>query len=862
AFAQDAGGASAPADNFVVVGSRIARDGQDITAQPVQYLSREQFELTPAENVADFLQELPVNNGFTSSTYNNEYAGGNSTINLRGVGDQYTLVLINGRRFGGETAPDIGALPPEAISGIEILKTGSSAIYGSDAVAGVVNIKLRDDFEGVQLTGTYGVATRDFNPPASIADYEDVQVGAPLSGDGSNSRIGALFGTSGDRWRFTGSVSYQDYEGFARADRDVTATRDYRRFGGADRRGFRGAPHTLINFLTGEFQSIDISRFEPGYVPTSADDFVAFNGDLQRLSGAEQGVAPPMERYSGHWSASYDINENTKLYTFGYVDYREQEFVYHEPRVDINFIAPNNPNNVIGAPFFGFISFDPTVHGFNSEDIETTNWQGTIGVEGRIGERWNYDVSYTNWDREIEIVGKNAVSVSAAQELVNSGELNPFCYRCTSPEVFAQLTANPVQVITDGLESFDLLFTGELLEYDAGAVSLAFGYQFRGVDGAVKPDEVAQTFDQFNRAPLFPGEGSRDVDAYFAELFVPLYRGGDGDFVTSAEVTAAVRRESYSDFGDATVSQGLGRVVFIDEHLILRAGFAESFRAPAIAQLIEPVITAQNASGFFFDPVRGGFLDLDITNGGNPDLVPEDGESTNMGIVVRPEAVPGLYFSADYWTLEIDGIIRRADIQGVLNGTETGGSITRDPVTQYPTVDRRLSNSGLREIAGWDFALSYGMESNAGSFDFYANASYFTEFEDSAGGETQVFLAEFINDLATPRFRFAGGVNWRKAAWDAGLSFHYFGSYRDRFEAGDLAVNRKVDEQYTADLQVGYDFGMARNDSPLDGLRVFVGVENIFDQDPPWLAESANGWDRFYGDIVGRYVYGGARVTF
>ncbi|MEM6300485.1 MAG: hypothetical protein AAF749_02015, partial [Pseudomonadota bacterium] len=77
-----------------------------------------------------------------------------------------------------------------------------------------------------------------------------------------------------------------------------------------------------------------------------------------------------------------------------------------------------------------------------------------------------------------------------------------------------------------------------------------------------------------------------------------------------------------------------------------------------------------------------------------------------------------------------------------------------------------------------------------------------------------------------------------------------------------LVVNRKVDEQYTADLQVGYDFGMARNDSPLDGLRVFVGVENIFDQDPPWLAESANGWDRFYGDIVGRYVYGGARVTF
>ncbi|MEM1112295.1 MAG: TonB-dependent receptor plug domain-containing protein [Pseudomonadota bacterium] len=848
-------------EEIVVTGSRIQSGiDSDLNALPVQVLTLEQFEYTPADSVADFLHELP-SIGNSDSIYQDEGGGGNSSVNLRGAGVGYTLSLVNGRRFGGEDAPDVGALPPEAIGGIEILKTGSSAIYGSDAVAGVVNIKLRDNFEGLQITGTYGEATRDYDPPSSIADYEDVNVGRALSGDGSNSRVGALFGTSGERWRFTGSLSYQDFEGFSRADRDVTATRDFRRFGGADRRGVRGAPHSLINLLNGELVSIDIDRFSPGYVPTSSDDFVTYNEELQKLSGAEQGTAPPMERYSGHWSASFDINAATRLYTFGYADYREQEFNYHEPRVEVNVLNPSNPNNVLNAPVIAFVSLDPSVHGFNSRDIDTSNWQATIGVEGTIGDRWNYDVSYTVYEKIVDTVGKNGVSTSAAQALADSGEFNPFCYRCTSADVFAQMTANPEIETTSDVETFDVLFSGDLFEYGPGTVSGAVGYQFRGIKGAFRPDQVAQTFDEwFVGVSGDPISDSRNVNAFFAELLVPLYSGSSDDFVTAAEISGAVRREDYSDFGAETVSQVLGRIAFIDEQVIFRVGYAESFRAPPVSQLVLPVVTNTNNSGFFFDPVRGGFFDLDITSGGNPDLDSGDGLSQNIGLIVRPDAVPGLYLSADFWTLEIDNIIRAPGTQEVLLGLDPAGTVTRDPETLYPTVDVTFVNSGTREIEGWDFGASYAMETRFGNFDFYGNATYFTKFEDSFAGVTQEYLGEYINGEANPRFRFAGGINWNRNAWDAGFSFHYYSSYWDRFEP--LDINQKTDEQYTADLQVGYDFGYATREGALSGLRVFAGVENMFDQDPPWLAESANGWDRFFGDLRGRYVYGGARITF
>ena len=134
-----------------------------MTAQPVQMLTRQQFDLTPAQSVADFLRATPINNGISDSATTDEYSGGNSSINLRGVGARYTLVLVDGKRFGGEDTPDIGAVPVEAIEGIDILKSGASALYGSDAVAGVVNIRLREDVEGLEFHTSYGDATKRGN---------------------------------------------------------------------------------------------------------------------------------------------------------------------------------------------------------------------------------------------------------------------------------------------------------------------------------------------------------------------------------------------------------------------------------------------------------------------------------------------------------------------------------------------------------------------------------------------------------------------------------------------------------------------------------------------------------------------------
>lgn len=850
-------------EEVLVTGSVIERGiPSDINALPVQVLTRQQFDYTPAESVADFLHELP-SVGAGNSIYQDEYSGGDSSVNLRGAGPQYTLVVVNGRRFGGEDTPDIGALPPEAVGNMEVLKTGSSAIYGSDAVAGVINIKLRDDFEGFQVNATYGAPTTDYDPDPAIADIEDVLVGRGQSGDGSNARIGTLFGFKLDRLSFTGSFTYQDFEGFARNDRALTATRDRRRFGGPDRRStYYGHPHRVI-LADGTEVNIDTDRFEPGYVPTSPADFVPFSGDRRYLSSGEQGVAPPMERYSGHWSASFELNESARLYSFGYYDQREQVFVSNEPRFD-SVLAADNPNNVFGEEVFVVSSLNPDQFGYMNEEFDVTNYQATVGIEGKIGERWNYDLSLSDYDKTIEEFYQNDSTGTRVQQQVDLGNFNPLCYYCTSDETFANMTLSPSYEERNELQSFDITIGGDLFVYAAGTVAAAVGYQRRESNFSFTPDEVWLREDAdfwWYGSIDAPTSGSRDVDAYFAEVVLPVYQGASDSLVTSAELTGAIRREEYSDFGKADVAQLLGRLALFDEQLIIRAGYAESFRAPDLVQLNDPVISEFFTGGLFFDPVRGGFLSYTEIRGGNVDLGPEEGESINLGIILRPDFIPGLYVSIDRWELEISGVIREPNVQGLFDGTETVGTIVRDPVTLEPTLDLRLDNGGLRELAGWDFALNYPIETELGDFEVFGNATLMTKFEDSNAGVTTDFLGEYDQGVgAVPEWRFAGGVNWRRQGWDAGFGLHYFDGWRDTFEP--LDIDRELDGTWMTDLQVGYNFGFADPEGVLSGLRVFAGVENMFNEKPQFTVESPDGWDRFFSDLRGRYVYGGIRMTF
>lgn len=838
-------------DTVVVVGSLIRTPSMasDTTAQPVQYVTREQLDNTPAESAADFLRQLPVNTGISDSATTDEYGGGRSSINLRGVGDQYTLVLVDGRRLAGENVADIGAIPAEAIEGVEVLKTGASAIYGSDAVAGVVNIRLRKDFNGLELTASYGGATE---------------------GGAETARIAGVFGFDRGAFNFTGSLAYQNREGFNKHDRELTASRDYTAYGGLDRRsGFVGSPHQIIlqsGPNAGSAYSIDIDRFDPGYVPTGVGDFMAYDFDRQAQSTNEYGTYPPQERLSGHWSAAYEVSDKLEFYSRGVFDRRDQDFIANPPYTDVA-VAADNPNNPFGEDVVVVYAFGDPGAGLMTERFETTSLQGVVGFEGALTSWLNYDVGYTYYNQKIDENYQNDIDYGSAQAAAAAGDFNPFCYWCNSQDVLNAISPDANYIQKNTVETVDVTLSGDLFDFGQGMVQYAAGYQHRDVSFEFTPGGGWETASYWwMGGPLESESGGRKVDAFFGELRLPLYSAPvDGAIVQSAELRGAVRTEEYSDFGSSTVSQALGRVGLFGESVVLRGSYAETFRAPSVSALTDPVRFNTEAGGFYFDPVRNGFLPVDRIYGGNNELEPERGKTLSAGVIFQPDFASGLFVTVDYWDMEISDIIRQPDGQALLNGTETAGSITRDPVTLYPTLDLRLDNGGTRKVSGIDVSLSYDVATQAyGDYHFLLNATRLLEFEESGGDVAIDYLDEYSSAFGPmPELRLAGSLNGSWGPLDASLGLHYTSGYRDVVEAAN--ISRRVDDYTTVDLQFGYEFtdtAAAGRFGVLSGLRAYIGAENLFNSDLPFVAESTDGWDRYIGDLRGRYVYAGLKKTF
>ena len=840
-------------DTVVVVGSLIRTPSMtsDTTAQPVQYVTRDQLESTPAESAADFLRELPVNTGISNSSTTDEYGGGRSSINLRGVGDQYTLVLVDGRRLAGENVADIGAIPAEAIEGVEVLKTGASAIYGSDAVAGVVNVRLRKDFNGLELTTSYGGATE---------------------GGAETTRIAGIYGFDKGPFSFTGSLAYQDREGFNKHDRELTGSRDYSGYGGLDRRsGSVGSPHQIIvqsGPNAGSSYSVDIDRFSPGYVPTDISDFTAYDFDRQAESTNEYGTYPPQERLSGHWSATYEaIPDKLEFYSRGVYDKRDQKFIANPPYTDV-VVGADNPNNPFGETVVVVYKFGESAAGLMTENFETTSLQGTVGFDGTLASWFNYDIGYTYYKQKIDENYQNDINYAPAQAAATAGDFNPFCYWCNDADVLDAISPDAHWVQENKVETFDATVSGDLFDFfGQGKVQYAAGYQHRDVTFDFTPSGGWSTASYWwMGGPLQKDGGSREIDAFFGELRVPLYSAPvENATIQSIEMRGALRSEEYSDFGSSTVGQVLGRIGLFGESVVLRGSYAETFRAPSVSALTDPVRYNTESGGVYYDPVRDGFLPVDRIFGGNTELAPEDGETLSFGVILQPDFVPNLFFTVDYWNMEISNIIRQPDGQALLNGTETAGSLTRDPVTLYPTLDLRLDNGGKRSVSGVDISLNYDYETDSfGTYRFLLNATRLTEFEETGGDVTIDYLDEYSSAFGPmPELRLSGAINGYWGPVDASLGIHYTDGYRDVVEAA--GIDRRVDDYTTVDLQLGYEFtdtAAAERFGFLSGLRAYVGAENLFNADLPFVAESTDGWDRYIGDLRGRYLYAGLKKTF
>ncbi len=848
-------------EKYTVTGSHISMSATetDKGAVPVELITAAKFNFTAGENISDFVRYSPVISGVNLTSANaergnsgNALGGLNShgfqeSFNLRGFGSAYTLTLVNGRRFGGEgMLPDVSIIPSEAVASVEILKSGASAIYGTDALAGVVNLKLKDRYEGLEIMGSYGNTTDK---------------------DAGVQRYSILFGQAQGKFRIIGSANWHDHNGIMKWDRQLTASRDYRPYGGSDFRSSNLAFPQRINMGTtinaGGFV-IDGARFKPGNTSMNPADFVPVTLDSQKVSTNEPATLPPFRSFGAHWLAEYDLlGKRMTVFTSGFYQKRKIRFQYNLAGFTQVTAAANNPFNPFGQLvtvryIFGLNEIRDLVPRLIINKDAISN---TFGVKGDFGD-WNYEVAYSRYTQSMLEEDQYQADRDKVQAAVDAGKFNLFGFWSNSFELSKTLLMD--RRIRTTYQSLDMLsanVNGKLFTLPAGDLRVAVGAERREALYNENHDEGWRTRRSFwlvDGPGLGFSERKRTVEGYFAELHAPLLRpAGGNSFVTSLEVSAASRYETLGTGKSITVPQGSLRLALLDDSLILRSSYGESFRSPGLISLTTAVTTTTSTVNTYFDPVRGGNLPFTFTSGGNPNLKPEKGENYNIGFIYTPKSMSQLTLKADYWNIRLNDVISAPNIQDLYNGISPIGTITRD-ANLFPSFDLRVTNGGEITANGYDLGASYRWNTERlGRFTFDATATYATRFERIFGPVISEFHGQYTSSYgAMPKLKAVFGANWQKSGWEAALFVRYK-SGMDEVVSGKI---RRIDDYMTSDIQLAYSFGddVKRAHDILRNTRVYIGVENWWDQELSFVNTTADGWDR-ESDYRGRYVYAGFR---
>ncbi|HEY0865310.1 MAG TPA: TonB-dependent receptor [Lacunisphaera sp.] len=848
-------------EKFSVTGShiRMATTEADKGALPMEFITADKFRFTAGEKITDFVRSSPVISGpnltFASTERNNAAAqtgAANShsfqeSFNMRGFGGGYTLTLVNGRRFGGEgIIPDVSIVPSEAVESVEILKSGASAVYGTDAVAGVVNLKLKDRYEGIEILGSYGNTT---------------------DRDAGVQRYAMAFGTAQGKFRIVGSANWHDHNGIMKWDRTLTSTRDFRPYGGTDARSTNLALPQRIYMgtaITTGGLVLDGSRFSPGQSSMSTSSFVPVTLDSQKVSTNEPATLPPFKSFGAHWLAEYDIlDKRMTVFAQGFYEKRKIRFQYLAAGVAQVTAAADNPFNPFGQLVTIRYTFGPN----EIRDlvprlmVHKDAISNTFGIKGDLGD-WNYEVAYARYSQGMIENDQYNADQAKVQAAVNAGTFNPFGFWTNSYDVAKTLLMDQrTRTMNQSLDTLTANLNGKVMALPAGDLRFAVGAERREAMWNENYDEGWRT-----RRSVWYVEGptlgfterKRAVSAYFAELQAPLWQAaGTDSFLTSVDAAAATRYETLGSGNSITVPQGSLRVAMLDQSLILRASYGESFRSPSLANLSAPVTTTVATVNTFFDPVRGGNFPFTVTQGGNANLKPEKGENYNIGVVYTPKQAPQLTVKADYWSITVSDIIVIPSIADLYNGISPVGTLTRD-ASQYPTFDIRVTNGGEIDATGVDLGASYRLKTDRyGQITFDGTATYTTKFERIFGPTVNEFLGNFTATYgAMPKLRAVLGVNWQKSAWEAAFYLRYKSGMNEVVSG----ATRGIDDYCTSDFQLAYSFDGASRGvrGILRNSRIYIGVENWWDQKLSFVNTTADGWDR-ESDYRGRYVYAGFR---
>jgi iron complex outermembrane receptor protein len=828
-----------------VVGSRLPRlDGE--TALPVQVIGREEIERSGVTSVEELLARVSANFGGHPEALGLGDADtpGFSGASLRGFGAGETLVLLNGRRlanyaFTGTAGPgvDLHAIPLAAIARVEVLKDGASALYGSDAIAGVVNFVTRDDYEGGELTLAH--------------DH-------PEAGGGASTRATLALGTgTGERFNVFGVLELRRANRLRATDRPFAAT-SYRPELGLDGTTPPSWPANIKTLPPGSDRYVLVNPVAPACSADTVHKGRACWFDYAKTLE----LLPPSQQLNAFGRGTLALSADSHAYAE--VSFARTRVRFAASPTPISsgltqtgtpFVLPEtSPYYPAGLGLSGDLALayrtDPL--GPRTSEVLSHNLRGLAGVEFTLGA-WDLDGALAvNDSRADESYVSGYVDAGALAGAFATGLVNPF--GPSGADGDALLAATELHGLArrsrGRTQAADLRARRDLATLPGGPLGLAAGVELRHEDlRDVHMDIVA---DVAGGAPSGPKEGRRSVQAAYVEMLAPLVRG--------LEFQAAARWDHYSDFGSA-VSPKLALRWQPAASWLLRASVGRGFRAPSLPELY----TQQERT--FFDGAAAGISDplrcpvtglasdcfptFDITSGGNPALRPQRSTQAGAGLVLAP-AGPW-QASVDLWSIRVGDIIGALNADDVVNdlGRYDASNVVRGaadpthPGLPGPIVDVVVVNQNLGDwrVDGAD--LSFALKPTPtrwGKWSARLDGTYVRRARQAifAGN-----VVDLVGRLA-PRWQHVLSLSLARGAWDATLSQRYRRGYLDAEPLPNGTLHH-VSAYRVWDLQLGF--------APARALRLWVGVRNLLDTDPPVTNQTAQfqlGYDPLYADPLGR----------
>jgi iron complex outermembrane recepter protein len=827
--------ASAPVlstlERVVVTGTHIPQPEIE-GALPVQVLRREEIERSGVTTVEQLLERVPANfNPFNAAaTIGEPTRPGLSSANLRGLGGGSTLVLLNGRRlanyaFDGESV-DLNSIPLAAIDRVEVLKDGASAIYGTDAIAGVINFILRKDFAGAEIS-------------ADLA--------ATQHGGGNGGYVNAAFGTGDpalDGYNVFAALSYQKDQALKARDREFART-FYRPDLGRDRMNIITFPANIVDRPGDQLLNPSLANgcAPPSSIPFQGPPFPKTQAcayDFPAVTDLQPAVERASAMLRGTWraDASLDVFAEALL---GRNRFDSQLAPLAISDSGTSFGRPVYPasgpyypsafaaaNGLTGDLSF---SFRATELGPRLNSTTTDMQRYVLGAQGQAAG-WDFDLAAVySANNQSQWYGGSYAYYSKIIPALNSGLINP--WGPSSPEGSALLASTlysgTPQTAHGSTSLVNAYASRNLAQLAAGPLELALGAEVRRENLSYDYDPAVLTGDSPIGDGLHSISGSRGVFAYFAELNLPIANGLDAQL--------AARFDDYSDFGPTTNPKVALRWQPLREAL-LRGSWGTGFRAPPLYTLNEPPRTEETSVE---DPIRCpvtgspqdcGGSGIPLYLGGNPNLRPETSTQWNLGLVLEPAL--GLSIGVDYWNIVQDGIIVPLDVDNAIRySANFADRVIRGPVDPaYPdlpgpivAIDGTPINLGTTKTSGIDVFLSWAVPAQPwGQLRVGLQGTYVRQWETQIDGVNYVsMLGSAVYGTPVPRWRSTLSFDWTRGPWGATLSQVYSTGYVE---------TRPVDEQLR---QVGAaeSWDLQARFAGLDGWQLAAGIRNLFDAEPP-----------------------------